>query len=1012
MKHIVRFFVERPMWANLFIFFVFGIGILSVSKMRKEAFPEVNLGQIIITSIYPGASAADVEINVTVPIEDAIKEQEGIKEFTSYSREGISIVSITADEDLPAESFQKLRRDIDNSISNISNLPKELKGKPIVDELTSSDLPILELAFSGPYEELKDFVPELQDELTMLEGVSRVKSVGLGDEEVHILVDPEKAKEKYVDFLMISQAIRKRNLGGSGGTLKSFLSEKKIVSYEKYEKPENILDTIIRMSPDGYGVKLREVAKLEYHPEDLKLKVRNNGSSGASLLIIKKSNADIVKTLDGVSEFLDKKNLPPNVSLKKLNDGSKLTRNRIGLVMGNSAIGFILVVIVLFLTFDIQTAIWTAFGIPFSLLGGMIILYMNGQSLNMFVLGGFILVVGMLVDDAIVISDTIKSLLEKGYDSVEAASRAVEMVWAPVLASSATTMAAFSPLISLGGLPGKFIWVIPLIVILSLIVSLVESYFILPVHLAHVKGHRTQKKVFIEKLENKYESFLGIVLKHKPVFFFSVFIVFFITIIITKNFIKKDPFPQEGSEGFIINVLLPKGSSLEKTESIVKEIDSVIQKIPSEELDGFSSRIGTNSESVQTEMGSLPNTAVIFVYLHSFENRKRTAEEIRKSIALEIENLPISKELTSFSSHIIRFGPPLGRPFEVRIIHNDSIKRKKKAEEIKEYLKSLEGVYDVDDDEIEGKDELNLQIDHDLLASTGLTVEDVLNTIGFSFEGRVVTDLVTVDKKIDFRMRLNEKSRADLDFLRDIPILNRMGQEINLSPIIKINESGSTDEFKHYNGKRYMAVFGNLDKDKMTPESILNLLKEKYSSEREVRLEYSGEPIENKKIFSNLGIAALFAIVSVYLIIALIFNSYLKPVLVLSAIPLGLIGVMLSIFIHGMALSMFVGIALIGLMGVIVNNSIVMIYTSTDDPEQKITDEVIIQGAKGRLRPILLTTTTTILGLFPTAYGIGGYDPVLSPMSLALMYGLLFGTLVVLLFIPSVHSLMKGALNK
>ncbi|MCP5496829.1 MAG: efflux RND transporter permease subunit [Leptospiraceae bacterium] len=1012
MKHIVKFFVERPMLANLIIIFVFGAGILSISKMRKEAFPEVNLGKIVITSIYPGASAADVEINVTVPVEDAVKELEGIKELTSFSREGISIVTVTADEDLNAYGLQKLYRDVDNAVSNISDFPAGLKGKPEIDEISSGDMPILELAFSGPYEELKDFLPNLKDEMTLLEGVSKVKVVGLGDEELHILVDPKKAKKEYLDLLTIAQAIRKRNLDGSGGTLKSFLSEKKIVSYEKFDKPEEILETIVRMSPDGYGVKLRDVATVEYHPEDLKLKVRNNGEYGASLLVMKKTNADIVRTLDGISGYLDKTHFPKNVKYKKLNDGSKLTRNRISLVMGNAIIGFILVVIVLFLTFDIKTAIWTAFGIPFSLMGCIFILYLYGMAFNMFLLGGFILVVGMLVDDAIVISETINSMVEKGHSSVEAASLAVESMWTPVLASSATTMAAFLPLVSLGGLPGKFIYIIPLIVVLSLAVSLFESYFILPVHLAHAKYKKKEKKAFIEKLENSYEFVLQKVFIHKKKFFVLIILLFVLTVFVAKNFLKKEPFPQEGSEGFIINVLLEKGSSLEKTESVVAKIDEFIKKLPSDELDGFSSRIGTNSESALMERGSLPNTAVIFVYLHSFENRKRTAEQIRESLVAELEKSDVKKEVKNLSSHIIRFGPPLGRPFEIRVVHNNSAIRKKKTQEIKKYLSGIEGVYDIDDDDIEGKDELNLQINHKLLASTGLTVEDVLNTIGFAFEGRLITDLVTVDKKLDFRLRMNEKSRADINFLHNIPILNRTGQEINLSPIISIKESKSSDEFMHLNGKRYTAVYGNLNKDIISPSQILEKVRAHYKDEREVKLEYSGEPVENAKIFSNLIVASILAFVAVYLIIALIFNSYLKPLIVILAIPLGIIGVILSVFVHGMALSMFVGVALIGLMGVIVNNSIVMIYTSSQNAEDgDLTDEHIIEGAKSRLRPILLTTTTTILGLLPTAYGFGGYDPVLSPMSLALSYGLLFGTIIVLLFIPAIYSVGKKYLT-
>ncbi|MBK7053669.1 MAG: efflux RND transporter permease subunit [Leptospiraceae bacterium] len=1005
MKKIVEFFVNRPMLVNLFIISVFGFAFLSLSKMRKEAFPEVAMGRFIITTIYPGASAADVEINVTLPIEDAIEELEGIQEVKSYSREGYSLVDITADENLEEKELQRLYMDVDSAISNINNLPTGLKGKPVIDEISSGDLPVLEIAFSGTYEQIKDFIPTVKEEIQKINGVSAVKTIGLGDEEVHILMDPELAKKEFVDLLTVAAAIKKRNLHGSGGTLKSFLDEKKIVSYEKFRKPEEILDTYIRMSPDGFGVKLGKIAKLEYQPEDLKLIVRNNGKRGVSLLIQKKKKADILKTIDGVSNYLDTLKLPEGVTFKKLNDGSRLTRTRISLVLGNAMMGFGLVLLLLFLVFDMKTAFWTAFGIPFSLLGCLVVLQLMGMSLNVLALGGFIIVVGMLVDDAIVISETINSNKEKGMNPVEAASAAVEEVWAPVLASSATTTIAFLPLISLGGLPGKFIWVIPLVVILSLAISLFESYFMLPTHMAHGKAYIPQKKQFIVKLENSYRSILIKVLHHRVLFILSIILLLGITIITFKKFMKKDPFPQDASEGFIINLLLPKGASVQKTESLVERVEAILHKLPEKDVEGFSARIGTNSESTTTERGSVGNSAVIFTYLTPFGKRKTTASELEEMVRVEIEK-EIKKELVSYSSKIIRFGPPMGRPFEIRLISNDNELRKEKSIPLKKFLSEIPGVFDVNDDEIEGKDELNLKINHEILARAGLSVDDVLTTLHIAFEGKVVTDLVNMDKKLDFRLRLNEKARADVRFIRSLPILNRAGQEINFKEFISIEEKNSSDEIRHINGKRYLAVFGNLNKDIISPQGVVDQVKANFSNESSLQYEFAGEPVENAKIFKNLGIAAIFALAGIYLIIALIFNSYLKPFIVILAIPFGIIGVILSVFAHGMALSLFVGVALVGLMGVIVNNSIVMVFTTSEIAgEGKITKEIIVDGAVQRLRPIILTTTTTILGLLPTAYGIGGYDPFLSPMSLALSYGLLFGTVVVLYFIPTVYSI-------
>lgn len=1006
MKSIVHFFLERSMLVNLIIFLVFALAFLSLSKMKKEAFPEVAMGRFVIKTIYPGASAGDVEVNVTLLIEDALKEVAGIQETRSFSREGISIIDITSDENIKIDELRKLYLDLDSVIARIDKFPNGLKGKPIIQEITSSDVPILEIAFSGSYDQLKNFLPEIKDRITRIEGVSSVTTIGLGDEELHILVDPELARKEFVDLLSVANSVKKRNLHGSGGTLRSFLDEKKIVSYEKFEKPEDILGTIIRMSPDGYGTKLKNIAKIEHQPEDLKLIVRNDGKRGATLLIIKKANADIMNTMDSVHKYLDQLKLPSGVTFKKLNDGSKLTRNRISLVLGNAVMGFILVLVTLLLVFDMKTAIWTAFGIPFSLLGCLIILKIQGLSLNTFVLGGFILVVGMLVDDAIVIAETINSNLEKGMNPKEAAATAVESVWTPILASSATTMIAFLPLVSLGGTPGKFIWMIPFVVILTLLISLFESYFLLPVHLSHGKKSNIEKKKFITIIENKYKATLSKILHHK--FLFALFIILLMvsSLVIVKKFLKMDPFPQEGSEGFTISLLLPKGSSLEKTETVINRVDELLSKLlPPEELDGFSSRVGTNSENSGTEIGSLSNSGIIFVYLKPYETRKRTSEQIRESIKKELDNL-IKNDVVSFSTKIIRFGPPMGKAFDIRIINNDPKIRNEQIVEIKKYLSTFSGVYDVEDDNIEGKDELILKINHELLSRTGLTVEEILTTLRIAYEGIIVSDIVNMDRKLNIRLRLNEKARSDIHFIHKLPILNRLGQEINLKEILSVTESKSSDEFQHINGKRFSSVYGNLNKELISPSEIMKKVKTEFMSKPNYNIEFAGEPIENAKIFQNLAIAAIFAFLGVYLIIALIFNSYIKPFIVILAVPFAIIGVIYSIFIHGMAMSMFVGIALIGLMGVIVNNSIIMVFTTSElSGENEITESIIVDGSVQRLRPILLTTITTILGLLPTAYGIGGHDPVLSPMSLALSYGLLFGTVIVLFFIPTVYSI-------
>lgn len=1000
MGTLVRFFINRPMLINIMVLAIIALGIKSVTEIRKEGFPEISMNKIIIQTIYPGSSAGDVELNVTVPIEDALEELEGIKEIVSISEESLSRVEVQADENASPEEFKKLYYDTESAITSITDLPQDIEGKPSISEYTSSDVPVLEISYTGKYKILKPYIDRLELKLKKISGVSNVTTIGIPDEEVQILVDPVRAREHKIDLKMILRSIQKRNLEGSGGTLESFIGEKKIVFLNKYENYKDVLKTNIIMNDAGFGVKLKQIATLKVIPEERNLIVRNNGDRGATISIKKTGSSDLIKTVDGINSFLKKENLPNGVTCKVLFDQSRLTRDRISLLAGNAIIGFILVLAVLFMIFDIKTAAWTAFGIPFTLCGMFIFLKIYGISMNLISLGGFIIIIGMLVDDAIVITEEIISNKELGMDPKEAAVEAVKKMWIPVAASCLTTMVAFSPLFSLGGFPGKFIWAIPLMVIIGLLISLFESYFILPGHMAHGKVKKAVKKTFVVKIENLYEKAIVKAVNHKYLFISFMVILLIGSAALFAKFVNKDPFPQDAAEGFNITVTLPKGSHPEETEKSVIKMEKLLKKLPENEIIGFSSRIGTQSLLSATTMGTQNNIAVIFVYLTPFSQRERTAEQVMIALKKDITHATPQPH-SLFVMKLNRLGPPMGHPFEIRIISNNNKLRGKKIKEIKKYLETLPGVFDIENDDIEGKNELNLKINHELLSRTGLTVEDVLTTLRIAFDGMIATNLSTVDKTIDFRLRLNERARANRHFIENLPIANSMGNIINLSTFTSFVEQPSRGSIHHINGIRATTIFGNTKLREISPVEVMNKVRSVFPSDTNVAVEYSGQPVETNLIFSGLASAALAAFIGIYLLISLILNSFSKPLIIMTSIPFLVIGFAFVLITHGIPASMMGGIAIVGLMGIIVNNSIIMVDTIRNlSVNSQITKNIIIQGAVSRLRPVLLTTITTVFGVLPTGYGIGGSDPFLAHMSLVLAYGLLFGTIITLFMIP------------
>lgn len=1000
MDRLVNFFLNRSMLVNIIVIAVIGLGIKSVIELRKEGFPEISMNKVIIQTIYPGSSAGDVELNIAVPIEDVLEEVEGIKEILSVSEEGVSRVEVQADDNATPEEFRKLYNEIENALAAIDNLPKEIEGKPSISEFTSSDVPVMEISYTGSYEILKPYLDKLESKIKKLPGIAGVTLIGLPDEEVQILVNPVLAREYNIDLRMIYNSIQKRNMEGSGGTLESFVGEKKIVFLSKYNHYKDVLDTNIIMNAEGYGIKLKQVAELKVIPKEMNLIVRNNGVRGAALSIRKTGSSDLIKTVDAINSLLKSEILPAGINVKVLFDQSKLTRNRISLLAGNALMGFILVLTLLLIIFDLKTAIWTAFGIPFTLLGMFIFMKIYGISLNLISLGSFIIILGMLVDDAIVIADEINTNKESGLGAKEAAITAVKKMWIPVAASSLTTMVAFSPLFSLGGFPGKFIWAIPLMVIVGLSISLMESYFILPSHLHHGKSKKTVKKEFVIRIENRYKSLLNKIIRFRyPVFaFFAIMLL--LSVLILAKFVKKDAFPQDAAEGFKISVTLPQGTSAEKTEKAVAEIEKLLLKLPANETVGFSSRIGTQNELSATIRGTQNNIAIIFVYLSSFTNRSRTADEIMASLKKEIDKTLAAEKLT-VTMNLNRLGPPMGKPFEIRLISNDNKLRKEKEHDVIKYLASLKGVSDIETDEVEGKNELNLSINHDILSRTGLTVEDVIMTLRIAFDGMVVTELTTVDKTLEFRLRLNERARAEKTFIDTLPVANRRGNLINLAMFTSLKEQPSKAGIRHINGSRATTIFGNTDLGLMSPVEVMEKVRTAFPSDDKVTVEFSGQPVESKMIFSGLSSAALAALIGIYLLIALMLNSFSKPFIIMSSIPFLIIGFAFVLMTHGIPTSMMTGIAMVGLMGVIVNNSIILIHSIQElSGNSHASKEDIVSGSVSRLRPVLLTTITTVLGVLPTGYGIGGSDPFLSHMSLVLAYGLIFGTTITLVMVP------------
>jgi len=1009
MNSLIQFFLERSMLVKLIFLSVFAFGLNQMFSIQKEGFPAVDLNKVTVNTIYRGASAEDVELNVTTKLEDEIREVNGLYEVTSTSRENFSSIIIQADEDANAKALTIIVNDIKQAVDQTRDLPIDLDELPVVDVISTSDTPIISINLFGEHEKLREILPIFERGIESLPGVAGVDKIGYFDREIHIEIDPIKAKKLRISLSEVLFAIQSRNLRTTGGTLESYLNEQTVISLNKFNNPKEVEDVILRANISGQVVQIKDIATVILREKDENFIVRNGGKPGMNLVVRKKKNADIIKTLDGVKEYMANQPELNGVGYSYSNDQSARTRLRLQVLGGNALLGFALVTIILMLALNRQAAFWTAMSVPFSLLGSFIILPYFGVSINAISLAGFVLVLGLLVDDAIVVAEKITHYQEKGLSAKAAALKGVKAMWRPVTVASITTILAFSPMFSIGGMPGKFAWAIPAVVIIALLVSLFECFFLLPHHLTsgskrkqtvNIKG----KANWILKLEKAYAALLEILLHQRYYVLLVMVMILLSSVFLVKSTMKFQIFPQEGVETFYIKLEMQRGASLAATESRLKELETHVQRLPENELESFATRVGTLSTDPSINRGEHSHWGIVSVFLTGEAHRERTADEIITALR---NSIPVNKnEILLFDKK--RVGPAIGKPAEIRISTNNDELREKTANEIKSFIKSLNGVVDVETDNKPGKDQLIVNIDYKKLAEVGLKVKDVSDALRVTYDGMLVSSTTSVEETIDYRVIVAPEYRNSKDMLFKIPVKNNRGQVMNLRDVLSLTHGRGPLEFKHINGVRTETISADLNPLIISPsiiqKKVLQQFKESWSKQPKLKVAFAGEAREQQKIFGGFLTAGIVALVSIYLVVALLLNSFGQSFIVMSVIPFAIIGVIWAFYAHGMPLSFFSTMGTLGLIGVVVNDTIIMVTEVNRELADKYNSNLVrtvVSAAKDRLRPVLLTTLTTVAGLLPTAYGIGGKDGLIMPLTMAMAYGLLFATLITLILTPA-----------
>ncbi|MCB1159446.1 MAG: efflux RND transporter permease subunit, partial [Leptospiraceae bacterium] len=863
---------------------------------------------------------------------------------------------------------------------------------------------------------------ELKRQLLEIPELSTVKTIGMPEQEIKVLLNTEKMARNFVSFDEVIQAIKTNKIRASGGSIESFTTKTNIVTFSEFESIEEIENIIIRANFEGNRIYLKDIAKVEKGFKEEDNIVRFNSKKGIGLSIIKKGTADVIRAVEKVEKTLKRfqeEFAPSSLRLVPIFDTSIETKERLEIVYGNAILGFLFVLIVLFLFLDSSTALWTAFGIPVSIAMTLILLPLFDITINSISLCGLVVVIGMVVDDAIIISESIARSRESGLGATEAAIDGLQKVIKPVIGTIITTMLAFVPMYFLPGMLGSFSMEIPSIVILMLAASFLEATFFLPAHLANTNPQKSKVppgQKFIELLEISYERLLQFSLKRKylSLFFSLCFLVLGSAIgLWLSNF---DMFPIEQSYRIFIYGETAKDSTLEYSEEKTIHLEKVIESLPKGVVHSYLNYTGLDFNRGE---GFLPsnNSYTFILNLSPASEREMTARDVQKFIEAKLKEKP-DHGLNQVHFLIDGGGPPVGKSIEIRVTGNEKEVRKEILEKIKKDLQEA-GVDDIDSDFKDGKKELRILPDYKLIASAGLNVAQIASVIRTAYDGSIVAYKQDAEEKIPFRVSLDKEFLNPNAPLEGLLVRNQQGNLIPIKSLVRVREGVSPLDIFHYNSYRTNTITGNVDKKKTKPIEIYNKIRDKYKDFSKkypgFSIELGGEAKESYKFIFQMGSAIFISIIAIYFLLVLQFDSYLQPVMVILAIPFGLVGIFLAFGLQRMDISMLALIGILGFTGVIINDSLVMVdYINILIREQKKEElhkdtflALVIEGAKTRLRPILLTTLTTVVGLIPTAYGIiGGVDYFISPMVMAMAWGLLVGTTSVLFFIPLIYILL------
>ncbi|MDA9057347.1 efflux RND transporter permease subunit [Flavobacteriaceae bacterium] len=1065
--------ISNRMTVSVITFIIVLSGLLSYTGMARENFPEIIIPQIYVATPYPGNSALDVEKLITKRLEKEINSITGVDKITSNSIQGYSSIVVEFSFDFtPAEALQKVKDKVDVAMAD-PDFPKDLPSEPSVSEMNFSErIPIMNINLSGEFsmDQLKEYAEYLEDEIEELSEISSVDIRGVQEKELEIAVDLYKMEASKISFNDIENAVAFENMSVSGGDILENGIRRTVRVLGEFKDPLAVRDIIIKQEK-GNIVYLRDIADVDFKEQEKESFAREYLQPVVMLDVKKRGGQNLLKAstkIDVILENAAANVFPQNLIISKTNDQSNDTRTMVSDLENSIILGVILVVAVLYFFLGFRNALFVGIAIPLSMFLSFSILSFMGVTLNTMVLFSLVIALGMLVDNGIVVVENVYRLMDEGYPRIEAAKLGVGEVAMPIIASTATTLAAFLPLILWEGIMGEFMkWLpITLIIVLSssLFVALIINPMLISVYMK-VAPKKEAKVTFISKLENLYERFLSYALKGKKPG--SIIVGTFGLLILAAFLMATFPpkilfFPNTDAKQVFVYIEYPIGTDIEETNLISMEIEKDIEDyLKKYEVNGENFLItsvigqvgeGTSDPSRGQEGGKSPNKARITVDFVKYQDRQGVNTE---TVLKDIRNLLQGYPGVSIVVDKPADGPPTGAPINIEIKGDDYVLILETANRLKSFINNsnIGGIEELKLDIDQGKPELLISVDRQKARRLGVSTGQIGANLRTALYGKEISTYKNAEDDYPINLRLKDEMRYNKSALLDqkITFRNQSDGQIKQVPISAVATTENQSSFsaiKRIDLDRVVTIFSNVLSD-YNPTEVNDKIRgiaEKFEAPKNISISFTGEQEKQAKEMAFLSRALLIAVLLIFLILVAQFNSATTPIIISISVFLSLIGVLFGLLIFRMDFVVLMTmIGIISLAGIVVNNAIVLIdyinltmirkrrelgLGETDKLTAALLVECVVEAGRTRLRPVLLTAITTILGLLPLALGIninfrtlltelnpnfyiGGENVAFwGPMGWAIIFGLSFATFLTLVVVPILFYLINKLKTK